>query len=377
MLLAGFLGSACYHKSLKNGPADDIDQIMLCPGERGSYLITKERLFYASSKSDGFMGTYISGISDFRFSVRDVLTGKLLNRVLVEKEQKPLRMLGYDGKLLWCYGEDRLEGLHARDPLTFGIVVTQKQILRQCPEMMPLNSSPLLGAAHDYFYDNVNNRINVVNQNGALFSLDPKSLRAVRIKEKPAQFDIDSYPVRNSGYLWMHPDALLSDYRTEGFSVFDHLAKRNSQLESAVLVNRDPFVLGLRARAYLKAMEKLSARDTTIILNHLSLMSLNCDSDFVYTISQTNTTDSSSTRYSKVKVTGETRTVWSTVMPGLFYDPSKGIKRDYAKESYKAGNPVYAKEYYALAGKVIVGIKMLRAFGLDMDTGKVLWNIQL
>ena len=44
---------------------------------------------------------------------------------------------------------------------------------------------------------------------------------------------------------------------------------------------------------------------------------------------------------------------------------------------FKSGNPQFRYEWYGVEGNVLVGIKMLFAFGIDINTGKLLWKVQL
>ncbi len=70
-------------------------------------------------------------------------------------------------------------------------------------------------------------------------------------------------------------------------------------------------------------------------------------------------------------------TQWTTLVPHICFNPSDGIKIGPFKHAFKSGNPNFNYEWYGMEGNILVGIKMLFAFGIDVSTGKLLWKQQL
>src|SRR5205823_1420089 len=110
---------------------------------------------------------------------------------------------------------------------------------------------------------------------------------------------------------------------------------------------------------------------------NLNRMILGCDSNVIYILHANNLTDTSSLLISKIKIGGNEFTTQWTILVPLYFDPSKGIKRNSMSDVFKAGNPQFRYEWYGLEGNVLVGVKMLFAFAIDDRSGKLMWKVQL
>jgi len=67
--------SSCFHKDVRT---DNIASSIIYQGEKGDYIICKEVIFQATSKSSKGGFTQISGYNEYRISSYDMQTGKLL-----------------------------------------------------------------------------------------------------------------------------------------------------------------------------------------------------------------------------------------------------------------------------------------------------------
>ena len=114
------------------------------------------------------------------------------------------------------------------------------------------------------------------------------------------------------------------------------------------------------------------------IIHHLNDIVLAQDTNTLYILHAKDLTDTTSILISKINITGNKAvTLWTTAVPQIYFDPSKAIKKGGMSNVFKSGNPDFDYESYSIEGNVLTGIKMLFAFGIDINTGKLLWKEQL
>src|ERR1700720_727634 len=129
-LLSLVLLTSCMHKDVMTDRADDISSSIIYQGKEGNYIINKEVIFQASSKSSGRGFTKISGHNDYRISSYDLATGKLVARVNMKggMDKGEFIILGVTEGKLWVYSIDPDLGLHYRNPKTLEVIGTQQKI---------------------------------------------------------------------------------------------------------------------------------------------------------------------------------------------------------------------------------------------------------
>ena len=429
VIVTAFLLASCFHKSDKTGSADDITHSFICHTASGDYLITHEEIFHATSKSSGPKGSYTSGYADYRFTVRNIQTGEQVSRVITGDRDEDVMPIGYDGKQLWCYSADKSVGLHAREPSTMQITITRDKVEEINPFLRNSMDAPkVYEASQFYMYDPVSNTVVLTDIQGNLFSLDPASLKASPLKKKPSYRNTFADSHSTSADRWLDmPISLKGDIRKQiefkhdktsedsylnGEILLEQSIPRLSSVakqmqeennnETAKLQHRvDSFLsvypalkddqqASLTIRDYnipirfseLKRQLKSRQEDTGSmnddIVRELNHLVMGCDSNYIYIVHANNLTDTSSILITRTMVKGETsHPQWTTLVPQIYFDPSKGIKRNSMSEVFKSGNPEFRYEWYGIEGNVLVGIKMLFAFGIDVNTGKLLWKQQL
>ncbi|MDB5033775.1 MAG: hypothetical protein JWQ98_1016 [Chlorobi bacterium] len=421
--------SSCFFKSDETGSADNVKETMICHTPKGDYLITHEEIFHATSKSSGSSGTFISGYADYRFTVRELQSGRLVKRLVTGDRSEDILPLGYDGTRLWCYSADKEIGLHGRDPITLLVTVTQAQITAANPSLAHNLSAPAATEAGKmYSYDYFSGRVILTDLQGNILALDPATLRTTSIPkmpESPVHFHNAS---STSAYRWGKETISLVGEPRRKIELSGGRTSRESYLNAALLLeqgsdhlaevgnrmkggNQDARadlrrqcdslkllypVLSEGRRAYAsirdadipnhyyekaRMLERLtedSVHDDDRTLDHLSSMVLGCDSTTAYILHSGNLTDTSNILISRIGLkNGEYVTLWTTRVPNIFFDPSKGIRKNSLGDVFKSGNPHFDYEWYGVEGNVLVGIKMLFAFGIDILTGKLLWREQL
>ena len=424
-----FLLASCFNKSNKTGSADNVAHSFICHTPTGDYFITHEEIFHATSKSSGSTGTFISGYADYRYTVRNIQTGEQVARVVTGDRDEDLAPIGYDGKQLWCYSADKSVGLHARDPTSMQVTIKREQVETINPFLKnTMNAPKIYETPQFYMYDPVTNSIVLTDIQGNFFSLDPTTLKASPVKTKPAFRNNFSHAHSTNAYRWVDMNISLSgeirkqidfgrDKKSEdsylnGEIILEQNTKRLSAIAATVIEENNKETARLRQRvdsfltlypvlkderhAYLTIKDyripsrfselrselERRKRDSSSSINEvvrdLDRIVLGGDSNYIYIIHANNLTDTSSVLITKTALKDNvSNPLWTTLVPQIYFDPSKGIKRNRMSEVFKSGNPQFSYEWYGVEGNVFVGIKMLFAFGIDVTTGKLLWKQQL
>src|SRR4249920_1054236 len=142
LLLLLLVLSGCFHKSDKTGEADDVSDFLLCRTSKGDYLVTHEEIFHAQSKSYNNGISQITGYSDYRYSVRDLLSGKTITLYVTGDRENDVAPLGFDGINLWCYNAAKIGGVEARDPATMQVIISGQKIEATNPSLTNKLSTP-------------------------------------------------------------------------------------------------------------------------------------------------------------------------------------------------------------------------------------------
>jgi hypothetical protein len=429
IVIMGALQSACFHKSDDTGAADDIAQAFICRTAKGTYLVTHEEIFHATSKSVGGGGSRTTGYADYRLTSRDLATGRQIARLVTGDRDDDLLPLGYDGTRLWCYGADKSVGLQALDPATLKPVVTKSQVEKAAPPLAGNLAAPALNEASRYYgYDPLSNRVVASDMQGNLYTIDPSTLRATPTIGKPPLYGGIQHASSTSAYRWGDESISLSGSPRRQLANSAGLKSGDSYLDGEILVEQDlsdlarvaetmrrarrtqirrlqrrsdSMVIAYPAlrdevRAYrtirdasipnsyydlrrdLGNMIRDSADENDKLLRHLSGMVLGCDSGVVYIAHAHDLSDTSLIQISRVAISdGTFTTQWTTPISGVYAEPSKAIKSGGIASVFSAGNPEFDYEWYGIEGKTLVGIRMLTAFAIDVPSGRLLWKERL
>lgn len=421
--------SSCFHKSNKTGSADDVAQSFTCHTPTGDYLITHEEVFHASSKSSGPKGTYISGEADYRYTVRNMQTGEQIARVVTGDRDEDVYPLGFDGKYVWCYGAEKSSGLHAREPAGMQVTVTQDAIEKANPVLAGKINHPKIYEAPQFFlFDILNKQVMLTDVQGNLYDLDPVSLKAIPVKSKPLFNDRLDDVHSSSASLWpeisinlsgdnrkqieFRHDSKSEDSYLKGEILLETNTTRLNGIAKKVLDQTDSQTRAMKAtldsllklypalrderQAYLSIKDyhipskyfdmkrdlEREEKDSSIykyrFVHDLNRMVLGCDSNCIYIMHANDLTDTSSLLITKTIIkNGVSQPQWTTSIPQIYFDPSKGIKRNPRSDVFKAGNPQFRYEWFGLEGNVLTGVRMLHAFAIDVTTGKLMWIQQL
>lgn len=129
LLLLPLLLNSCFHKDVMSDAADDVKETVLYTGKEGTFIITQEQIFQATSKSSGQGVSFTSGYNECRLTTYDAGTGAIVARVeLGEEMESACNIVAVTDDKLWLYSIDPELGLHSRNPKTLDVITKEADI---------------------------------------------------------------------------------------------------------------------------------------------------------------------------------------------------------------------------------------------------------
>jgi len=103
------------------------------------------------------------------------------------------------------------------------------------------------------------------------------------------------------------------------------------------------------------------------------------DDKSVFVISQTDVTDQAKVIVSKVKLNSDSTVnlLWETVLDDIYRDPDKGFDKSSFEVVFSKGNPDLKTMRVIDWSDKLIFIFMLKATCFDVQSGKILWTIDL
>lgn len=197
--IAIFLTS-CFHKDVMNDSADDVSQSFIYNGPGGSYIITQELIFQATSKSSGGGISRISGYNECRLTSYDLATGAMLGRVeLGEELDEACRIIGVVNDQVWCYSINTELGLHSRDPKTLEVVKKESELTALAGYNF---SRPEWSRISDYYgYEVSNGLLVLTDMQGVLSYFDPSKNTIEQTEASMPETEWSPTYLSSSGYF--------------------------------------------------------------------------------------------------------------------------------------------------------------------------------
>jgi hypothetical protein len=431
-ILSLVLLTSCFHKDVMTDRADDIASSLIYQGKEGNYIINKEVIFQASSKSSGRGFTKISGHNDFRISSYDLATGKLVARVNMKSgmDKGEFIILGVTEGKLWMYSIDPDLGLHYRNPKTLEVIGTQQKIA-ESPSFKALTLAKARWSELDrYFgFDWETNQLIITDIQGYTYHLNPDnfSVEKADIKMDPgfskdylsnsANFDEkrrvtlsgDNRVTPNMGYKESnktspsflkgsvviennnsrlgqmrkhHTEMLAETMKNMGDSVklYESTHKRYS--------NGDYYSIDMsdeqdrqyhRYNDQKQKYEEAESRFKYIKNWHPDKGPLSDDPMTFMVYYANNISDSSRSTISKVKANPDSSftEVWKCELGGFYFAPDKAMKMGAYETVFSKGDPSFRYQWFDTADGKLVFILQLQMACIDMKTGKLLWSINI
>ncbi len=419
--------NSCFHKDVMSDPADDVKETIVYKGKEGSFVITQEQIFQATSKSSGRGVSYTTGYNECRLTSYDIGTGAILGRVeLGEEMEAACNIIAVAEGQLWMYSIDPELGLHCRNPKTLEVIKKEADV----PQLKGFNfARPEWTRITDYYaYDYDKKRMLITDLQGVHYVFDPsKSALEKTDDDMPksdwhedylnssAYFDKEIYASFDGGddrkkMVWKGEASTgeLSFLRPEFFvdrnpvrsaqRKREYFNQLNSKLDSlkgalAAIVKAHP-IFG--REEYVSYDEYTSAEyEMKNDVSNIKYAIRDVESDIqqektfgsdynqyalgpvanaclVY--SANNVSDTARAVITLVDMNGKKFTQrWMLNLPSLYFDPDKAESAGVFDE----GNPEFGYRWADIQEGKFLMIAQLKMICIDINSGKLLWEISL
>ncbi len=423
--------SSCFHKDVMSDRADDVVRSMIYKGNEGTFIITKEEIFQATSKKSGGGITTISGHSDYRLTSYDLATGKLLGRVdMGDGIEKSFIILGTTPGKLWIYSMDEALGFHCRNPETMELISDEKTLSASAPLKGFTFARPeWMKLSQFYGWRADNNKLMLSDMEGFHYYYDPGKGTLDKTEDKIPDYD---WAVRYSGSTgYFSKDEYVSlrgDGRQKLMYESEDSTGKQSYLTGELLLENDPLHEVARKQAYLDSLDRMlamwkdslgqlekeypellqngvinanrfggrdykatwKARDfireienlerekTSQLKSDRALFNTPLLSDApgnLFVVHATDVSDTSKAVLTKVHLSGRRFTeTWTTILPGFYRDPQKADNKGAFETVFSDGNPKFTYRWHTLADGKLLLIGQLSMICIDAGTGKILWQ---
>ncbi|HMS65048.1 MAG TPA: hypothetical protein PKD83_07315 [Ignavibacteria bacterium] len=416
---------------MKTDTADDIKEFIISESKGEYFLISKEEIFQATSKSDNNGIRQITGYTEYRISSYDVNSGNLISRVLLgDRKENACELLGESNGLLWYKSVDPELGFHARDPKTLDVMIPQRRITNINPFLEGNLSQPEWNKIKTYYGFDIYKQMPMISDNsGFLYFIDPETLKAEKTGGSVKNYDFDKNCLSTSLSLNDNSNLYMKG------SPRNHIEIGNKELEDVSFlkgefiqssVQIDPkTIINELLEPFNKEINNLE-KQIDSLKNILSEFSVDSDKDknksitqsrkifiernierlekkikysedskqketesenftlftpdgCVFVYSQTDVTDQSKVLISKIKIDPDTSIVlvWQTKLENIYSDPAKGLDRSAFEAVFSKGDPDLNTKRAVMGNGKLIFMSMLRAVCIDIENGKVLWEKEM
>ena len=420
------LPGCVFKKDVMKDTADKVEEVVIVESGGSKFLVTKETIFQATSKSQkgGFRTT--SGYQEYRLTSYDINTGAIVKRIeLGEADDNYHYFLGPADGLLWYFSKDEKTGLHARDPKTLDIKITKDDILNANPDLKNNLPNPKYYDLSKYYGFDLKKKMPMISDNnGFIYYIDPKTLKAEKTSKSIERFRFEETTTSTS--LDFDKDNHLS---LSG-SPRNHLRVYSKELNEPTFLNGNflfssnkeniwdanpEYYIPLIKRKEKKQHEYDSLKQLLddgegnskmqewqqnniklymgIAKDELDRINKEMEEDVfgsfgngliskdrgVFVLHQSNASDTCKVIISKVVIYGDTtvQVKWNTYIPDIFMTPDKVLDKPGFEYVFSKGSPDFRIMRATMSVNRLVFIFMLRAVCIDTDTGQILWDIEL
>ena len=426
-----FLSCNPMKKNLMEDIADDVKEVLISGSGGKAYLIIKEEIFQATSKSDNGGIRQITGYDEYRISSYNLNTGRLSKRIpLGDREENECTFLGQTEGKLWYKSVDINLRFHARDPENLDVIVTQEMITDKNSFLKDNLSQPEWNSVNSYYGFDIDNNMPMVTDNsGFVYLIEPVSFKAEKTTESIKNFDYDHNCLSGSMKLDVNKSIYLKGSPRNYIDVFNKEIKDISFLKGEFIVSSNilsptqeapeffaPYKLEItKYKKDIDSIEKLiQSFDTNpdespngkfkennrnyaqrnigylrdkikYAEDNIKRYSRNDNYDIitkdngVFILSQTDVTDKAKIIISKVKINSDSTLTlsWQTELQNIYRNPDKGMDRSSFEVVFSKGDPNLSTMRAVSGEGKLVFLSMLNAVCLDAESGKILWSREL
>ncbi len=417
-------------KNLMEDIADDIKEVVISKSGDEYFVVAKEEIFQATSKSDNGGIRHITGYDEYRISSYDLNTGILSARVaLGGREDNTCSFLGETGGKLWYKSVDKELGFHAREPKNLSVVITQDKITEVNPFLKNNLSQPDWNSISTYYgFDEVKNMPMVSDNSGFVYYINPETLIAEKTSESIERIVSDNNCLSTSMYIDAENSISLDGAPRCYARIYNKENKDISFLKGQFLQSSNvikpsesdkkffaPYLNEIAEykreidsiRKFIdEKIDDSSIRNTQSVINNKKYaerniqnlqskikyaeekinrksrnesFSLLSEDNGVFILSQTDVTDQAKIIISKVKINPDSTIslAWQTEVSDIFREPEKGMDRSSFEVVFSKGNPDLGTMRVLSENRKLVMFSMLHAFCIDEENGRILWNREL
>lgn len=423
-----FISCNLMKKNVMKDRADDIEESVVSDHEGVPYLVLKEEIFQATSKSDQGGFRRITGYAEYRLTSYDMNTGQMSKRIeLGEREDNALEILGETGGKIWMKSVDPALGFHARDPKNLEVSVTQDKIIEVNPFLANNLSQPEWNNLSRYYgFDAFRNMPMISDNSGYVYCIDPSTLKAEKTTESILNMDFDNSTTSTSmnissegnlnlsgsprsslsvlGKKFPEPSFLKGEFLKSSNSmnpmnsnpkffepILQEISKYNREIDSlrTIIASLDTSGSGRsnyyrRPEHYERSIENIKGRikykedEINRYSDRESFDIVSADNG-VFILSQTDVTDQAKCIISKVIIAPDTTIsmAWQKELSDIYRDPEKGFDKSSFEVVFSKGDPELNTMKVLYHGKKLIFILMLTAICIDTETGNVQWSAGL
>ena len=416
--------TGCFKKNVMEDDADDIEEVVIANSGGEKFLVSKESIFQATSKSSNRGIRTTTGYEEYRLSSYNLYTGELVKRVeLGDRDEGYQYFLGNTDGKLWYFSVNDKIGLHARDPKTLGIIVTQENILEVNPFLKGNFPEVKWYELRRYFGYDFNMGIPIISDNsGVIYSLDPVTLKTEKRTGSVSNFEFDksiqstSMNVDKDFYVTLtgdprkhlrigskdfeEPDFLngeflfssgivpIKEVYPEYFTpLIKETEKKQRLIDSlSILIeeNKDETDMWKartvermrdKVKYTLKEIERENEKINKTGKDKFNLV-VSKDKGF-FIIHNSSASDTSKIMFTKVRFDVENKSatfMWTAFIQGIFSDPDKVYEKGGFDYVFSKGSPNLRTKRVLYSDDKLIFISMLKAVCLDMNTGNILWE---
>lgn len=362
LLSCSFVRTGCglYTKNAEEDKADDVQEIVISQTSNGTYLTAVEWIFQGKRQTkQGIRGGH-DGWWETRVSCYDLATGKLMGRyVFGKREEAEFTLLGETGGKLWLASADKELGFHAREIPSLKIAVTESEILKANPTLM-LDKPEWNYVAQVYRFDKVKKMPVIMDKGGKELYINPVTLKT----ETP---DEVRYYTSNSTATTSSVSLAVNKYIQFNRSGNIEIDKKET---SGLNINKGEFLLSAIPVYTAKTPDGRTDIDDENIIT---------PDGCLFILSETSGGDKANCVISKIKMHEDNSVtlIWQTELDNIYRYPEKVLTAGFFETTFKSGNPNYGNPKTILTDKGLIFIYNLKMTCIDINSGKIKWELDL
>jgi hypothetical protein len=426
VLLNCCTGCFFFKKDVMNDTADDVEEAIIASSGGEKFLVMKEEIYQATSKSSKQGIRTTTGYTEYRLSGYNLNTGELVKRIeLGEREEGYQFFMGSTEGKLWYVSVDEKTGIHARDPKTLEIIVAQDEIVKANTFLKDNFPKVKWYELRRYYGYDITKGVPLVSDNsGVIYEINPNTYKAERVTGPMTNLNYEENTENTSisvndkisasltgsprkyirigskefqdldflGGSFLHssspynPGIIYPEYYGPVYKELELKQKKVDSLKK-LLENFSENEKELKHKVrYLEGeirhengeLERLNKKLDKTENNRFNSV-ISPDGGF-FIIHNTSASDTAKVMISKVsfgKNKDGVKLEWTTVIDKIFSEPEKVYEKGGFEYVFSKGSPDLKTKRVVFSGDKLVYVSMLKAVCISMADGKILWKFDV